>query len=103
MANAVFAYAANVDNLGVLSGAVAKMAHKHVSFDVQPEHYTIVGECLLQALKDVLGDAATEDVMAGWKEAYEFLADLLIGIEGGMKAQNIEKKGYNNFNHMNHY
>lgn len=90
----MFAYAANVDNLGALGGAVAKMAHKHVSFDVQPEHYAIVGECLLQAMKDVLGDAATDDVMAGWKEAYEFLADLLIGIEGGLKTQNSEKKGF---------
>jgi len=69
------------------------MAHKHVSFDVQPEHYTIVGECLLQAMRDILGEAATEDVMAGWKEAYEFLAELLIGIEGGMKTQNVAKKG----------
>ncbi len=27
------------------------MVHKHVSFDIKAEHYTIVGECLLAALK----------------------------------------------------
>ncbi len=36
MANAVFAYASNADNLGVLGDAVALMAHKHVSFDILP-------------------------------------------------------------------
>lgn len=56
LANAVFAYAANADNLGVLGDAVAMMVHKHVSFDVKAEHYTIVGECLLAALKVSLID-----------------------------------------------
>jgi nitric oxide dioxygenase len=35
LANAVYAYAANIDNLGALGDAVAMMVHKHVSFDVQ--------------------------------------------------------------------
>jgi nitric oxide dioxygenase len=51
LANSVFAYASNADNLGALSDTVALLAHKHVSFDVLPEHYPIVGECLLEALK----------------------------------------------------
>lgn len=93
MANAVFAYAANVDNLSALEGAIAIMAHKHVSFNVKPEHYAIVGECLLAAMKDVLGEAANQDVMAGWEEAYGFLANVLIGIEENMKKENELKKG----------
>ncbi len=40
LANAVFAYASNADNLGVLGDAVALMAHKHVSFDILPGEAT---------------------------------------------------------------
>jgi nitric oxide dioxygenase len=53
----------------------------------------MVGECLLTALKDVLGDAASDEIMQGWKEGYEFLADLLIGIEDNLKKENANKKG----------
>ena len=57
------------------------------------EHYPMVGECLLTALKEVLGDAASDEIMQGWKEGYEFLADLLIGIEDNLKKENANKKG----------
>lgn len=43
-----------------------------------PEQYPIVGECLLQAIRDVLGSAATEEVMSAWTEAYLALADIFI-------------------------
>lgn len=43
-----------------------------------PEHYPIVGTCLLQAIKEVLGDAATEEIMEAWRVAYGFLADIFI-------------------------
>lgn len=46
------------------------MAQKHVRTQVKPEHYPMVGVSLLQAIKDVLGDAATDDVIEAWKEAY---------------------------------
>lgn len=81
LAGAVSAYAANIDNLAVLSKAVEKMAQTHVSSAVKPEHYPLVGVSLLQAVKDVLGDAATNDVIEAWKEAYFFLADILIARE----------------------
>ena len=81
LAGAVSAYAANIDNLSVLLKAVEKMAQTHVSSAVKPEHYPLVGVSSLQAVKDVLGDAATNDVIEAWKEAYFFLADILIARE----------------------
>ncbi|MDA3947034.1 MAG: globin domain-containing protein [Helicobacteraceae bacterium] len=81
LAAAVAAYAANIDNLAVLSKAVEKMAQTHVKTTVKAEHYPMVGVSLLQAVKDVLGDAATDDVIEAWKEAYFFLADILIARE----------------------
>ena len=47
LANAVVAYALNIENLGALGGAVDEITERHASLNVQPEHYPIVGECLL--------------------------------------------------------
>ena len=63
------------------------MAEKHVSFNILPEHYKIVGSSILKAIKDVLGDAATEDIMKSWEDGYWFLANLLISIEERKKAE----------------
>jgi nitric oxide dioxygenase len=86
LAAAVSAYAANIDNLDVLSKAIEKMAGTHVKVKVQPEHYPIVGVSLLQAVKDILGDAVTDEVIDAWKEAYFFLADVLIAREKELYA-----------------
>jgi hemoglobin-like flavoprotein len=34
-----------------------------------------------------LGDAATDEIMDGWKEGYGFLAELLIGLEANLKEE----------------
>ena len=81
LAGAVVAYARNIDNLGVLAAAVERIAQKHVSLSVLPEHYPYVADALLAAIKDVLGGAASDDVLAAWDEAYWFLAERLIGRE----------------------
>jgi nitric oxide dioxygenase len=75
---AVIAYARNIDNLGVLASRVERITQKHVGLNIRPEHYPHVAEALLGAIKEVLGDAATDEVLAAWGEAYWFLADLLM-------------------------
>ena len=62
LANALYAYASHIDDLGVLSPAVERICQKHASLYVQPEQYDIVGKYLLKAMKDVLGDALTQDI-----------------------------------------
>jgi len=78
LASAVYAYAANIDNLDVLGKGIEKMALVHVRTNIQPEHYPLVGNALLSAIEEVLGDAATPEVVVAWREAYFFLADVLI-------------------------
>ena len=87
LAMAISAYAANIDNLTMLSMAVEKMASTHVLKKIKPEHYPMVGTSVLKAIKDVLGDAATDEVLEAWKEAYFFLADILIAREKELYAQ----------------
>ena len=78
---AILAYAANIENLGALAPAVERIAQKHVGLQILPEHYPHVGEALLGAIKAVLGDVATEEILAAWGEAYWFLAHILIARE----------------------
>lgn len=79
---AILAYASNIDNLAALAPAVERIAQKHVGLQILPEHYPHVAEALLGAIKAVLGDAATDEILAAWGEAYWFLANILIAREG---------------------
>jgi len=86
LARAVYAYAANIDNLGVLGGAVSRIAHKHASLNIRPEQYPIVGENLLASIVEVLGDAVDPDTLEAWRVAYGQLAQILIGAEANLYA-----------------
>ncbi len=93
LAGAICAYAANIDNLGALGPAVELIAQKHCSLGVKPEHYPIVGRHLLAAIKDVLGDAATEEILGAWGQAYGFLADVLIAREAAIYQEQAAAHG----------
>jgi nitric oxide dioxygenase len=81
LANAVVAYASNIDNLGALGSAVDRIVQKHVSLNITPPQYRIVGECLMEAIGRVLADAITPEIAAAWTAAYWQLAELLIAAE----------------------
>lgn len=81
LAHAVFAYATYIDNLAVLGDAVARMVDKHVSLGIRPDQYPIVGKYLIEAVAEVLGDAVTPEVAEAWTNAYNQLANILIGAE----------------------
>src|ERR1051325_10745254 len=70
LAMAVLAYAENIDDPSVLKKAVNRIANKHVSLDVRPEHYAIVGKHLVASIGEVLGDAATPALVDAWTTAY---------------------------------
>ena len=81
LAAAVFAYAANFEQAEALAPVVTRIAHKHASLGITPDHYPIVGEHLLGAIKEVLGEAATPELIQAWAEAYGVLANVLIDAE----------------------
>ena len=87
LALAVYAYAAHIDELDVLSDTVERVAQKHVTTKILPETYPVIGECLLTAIKDVLGEAATPEVLGAWSEAYGALADIFIQREREIYAE----------------
>ncbi|RMR15279.1 Bifunctional nitric oxide dioxygenase/dihydropteridine reductase 2 [Pseudomonas syringae pv. primulae] len=82
LANGVLMYARNIDRLENLGGLASQIINKHVALQILPEHYPIVGACLLQAIRDVLGaETATNEVIEAWAAAYQQLADILIAGE----------------------
>ncbi|WP_116968546.1 globin domain-containing protein [Blastomonas sp. UPD001] len=84
LAAAILGYAENVDKLQNLTPVVQRMVARHVECGVKAEHYPYVAEALLPAIRDVIGEGATDEVLAAWGEAYWFLADILIGKEAAL-------------------
>jgi hemoglobin-like flavoprotein len=87
LAAAILGYAQNVDKLQNLTPVVERMVQRHVETGVKAEHYPLVAEALLPAIRDVVGEAASDEVLAAWGEAYWFLADILIGKEAAVYSQ----------------
>ena len=84
LANTVYAAALHIDNLEAILPVVKQIAEKHRSLNIKPEHYPIVGKYLLMGIKEVLGDAATDDIMNAWEKAYGAIADVFISVEADM-------------------
>lgn len=97
LAGAIVAYATHIDRLQALGPAVRLIAHKHASLGVQPEHYPIVGENLLGAIAELLGEAATPEILGAWGEAYGVLAEILIAQEEALYQEHETAHGWRGF------
>lgn len=93
LAGAVAAYAEHIDDPSGLMPVVTRIVHKHVSLGIRPEHYPIVGKHLLASIREVLGEAATDELVDAWAAAYGQLADLLIGEEARLYGESAAKPG----------
>jgi nitric oxide dioxygenase len=94
LANAVLMYAKNIEKLEKLGPLVNTIINKHVSLQIQPEHYPIVGGALLKAIREVLGEeVATDAVIEAWGAAYGQLAQILIGAEENIYQENEQAEG----------
>lgn len=84
LAHSVLAYASHIDDLGKLAGAVEHITQKHASLFILPAQYNIVGEHLVGAFGEVLGDGLTPEVRDAWIAAYGQLADIFIQREAAI-------------------
>lgn len=81
LADTVYAAAYHIDQLETILPKVKQIAEKHTSLHIKPEQYPIVGKYLLLAMKEVLGEAANEEILQAWEQAYGIIASVFIGIE----------------------
>ena len=93
LAESVFMYATHIDTLQNLGPMVSRIAHKHASLQVAPEHYPIVGKYLLEAIQDHLGLDTDHPVLGAWAEAYGQLAGIFIQTEESIYSHNAMKPG----------
>ncbi|CAH2713023.1 Flavohemoprotein [Neobacillus rhizosphaerae] len=93
LAGTVYAAAMYIDNLEAILPVVKQIAHKHRSLGIKPEHYPIVGKHLLLAIKDVLGEAATDEIIDAWGQAYAVIADAFISVEAEMYDEAANRQG----------
>ncbi|MCE8013772.1 NO-inducible flavohemoprotein [Billgrantia desiderata] len=81
LAGAVLAYVQLRQDPAKAREVLGIVVEKHVSLGIQPDQYPIVGECLMAAIGEVLGEAVTPDIANAWSALYGELAGLLIELE----------------------
>ncbi|TGJ84667.1 hypothetical protein E0Z10_g4103 [Xylaria hypoxylon] len=77
----ILAFASNIVNISELTDKLERVAQKHASLVIHPEHYEIVAKYLIRAFSAVLGPAMTSEVNAAWTKAYWLMAKMLTGRE----------------------
>ena len=56
---------------------IGELGKRHARYGVEHQHFNSVGEALLSALADSLGDAFDRDVRQAWAEAYALVASVM--------------------------
>jgi len=93
LANAVVAYASNVDQLDKLTDAVEVITNKHCGLGVMPDHYSIVHKNLMEAIAHVLGDVVTPEIGTAWSDAVLALAKVFTEAETHLYAKAAARRG----------
>jgi nitric oxide dioxygenase len=93
LANAVLAYAENIENPSVLIGVLKGIGTKHRSLNIQPDQYKIIGTHLIASIGEVVGEAATQEILDAWTIAFFQLADIMINLEKELYQENAAKAG----------
>jgi nitric oxide dioxygenase len=65
-----------------LMPVLANLGERHVAYGVEPAHFDVVGQAVLWALEQGLGEAFTPAVHDAWAAAYGAIAD---GMLAGMQ------------------
>ncbi len=81
VAEAISAYATNIENISVLLPALQVIADTHTTVKVQPHHYLLLGRIFIEALEIVLKELATLEFLDAWREAYKYIVNILINLE----------------------
>jgi hemoglobin-like flavoprotein len=58
--------------------ALQRLGAKHASYNVKPEHYSLVGIALIETFQQHLQDKFTPPIQQSWLEAYGVISDQMI-------------------------
>ena len=96
LAMAVLSAADNIDDLSPIVPAIMPVVYKHCALQVTPDHYPIVGETLLWAIKEVTGLTDDSEIIQTWGKAYHVIAEAFINLEQEVYS-NMAWKGFQPF------
>ena len=68
----------HLDEPDYLLPAARDLAILHVSYDVRPEHYDLVGTCLIEALQSILGTELDDLARQAWADTYAALVSEML-------------------------
>ena len=68
----------NLTKPDVLTDVLQGLGTRHVKYGVLPEHYPMVGSCLLKAMARTLTEQWTAEVEAAWTEAYAAITEIML-------------------------
>ena len=74
---------AKLDKLDTIVTEIKSLAQRHNKYGAKPEHYAVVGECLLYTLKTGLGERWNRQTEEAWVAVYTVLSTAMIA---GQKA-----------------
>lgn len=79
-----------LDDLPQRLPVIQALARRHVGYGVQAAHYDTVGRALLWTLAQGLGDAATDEVLQAWRQAYAVVSGAMIEAAWPPRVADIE-------------
>lgn len=69
----------NLDSPEEVRQAVEALGRRHVGYGAKPEHYPIVRDVLLWAMRQCAKGRWSDDLEADWSVAIDLLADMMLG------------------------
>ena len=67
----------SLDQIATISEDIVDLGRRHMSYDVEDEHYEILGEALMTMLNRLLGADLTPQVSDAWAAAYGMIARVM--------------------------
>ena len=64
----------SLNQISAISEEIVDLGRRHMSYDIEPDHYAMVGEALLWTINRMLGAEFTPQVRDAWEAAYGMLA-----------------------------
>ncbi len=68
----------NIRKPDVLGNALKGLGLKHQGYGAAPEHYTAVANTLVGVMKDMAGDAWTDQIQSAWQHALNTIAEVML-------------------------
>jgi hemoglobin-like flavoprotein len=69
--------AENIGQLMLVSDMLDQFAERHKAENWTAEHYEIFLRAMLPAIRDVLGEGATDPVLDAWEEGFQYLCTVV--------------------------